>query len=482
MGACVFLGIDLGTGSVKALLIDEAGGVIGEASRTYPYDSPTPGWAETHPDAWWRATTEAVRECAGARGANVRGIGLSGQAHGVALCDETGAPLRAAILWPDARSRDEVAAFRDLPTPVREGLANPIVTGMAGVSLLWLKRHEPDALAKARYGLAAKDWLRLRMTGVAATEPSDASMTLLYDMQANRWADEILDRFDIRSDLLPPIVPSADVAGRLQPGPAEALGLRPGTPVAAGLADSAACLLGMGQLQPGRSVLQVGSGIQFMSISETCTAALDPSYNTYRTCTDNYYKMAAMQNGGLAFEWARRALNADWPEMYEAAFSVEAGSNGVLFLPYVTGERTPHMNPAASGGWINLRLGCERAHLIRAVFEGVAFSVRDGWETLKAAGIRTDMVQLTGGGVADRRWQQLLADTIGLPLRITGGGGRAPVGAALLGGIAASHWQTLDGLPFPEAEGGVIEPREVPGLEARYDAFREAYRRLHDGA
>lgn len=475
----MFLGIDLGTGSVKALLIDREGRVVGHAGRTYGLESAAPGWAEADPAIWWERTVAAVRECCAGNAGNVRGIGLSGQAHGVVLCDGEGMPLRRAILWPDTRSGDEMRAFAALPRELRLRLANPAATGMAGTSLLWLKRHEPEVLGRARYALAAKDWLRLRLTGRPGAEPSDASMTLLYDMIEDRWASEVMERLGLDADLLAPLAASTGIGGELQSGPASALGLGAGIPVAMGAADSAACLLGMGQVRPGHAVLQVGSGIQIMSVGADVAPMLDPPFHTYRTCTERRYRMAAMQNGGTAFEWARRALQVSWPEFYDAAFAAEEGSAGVIFLPHVTGERTPHMNPEAAGGWINLRLGCERAHLLRAVFEGVAFAVRDGWEVLKSAGADADHLMLAGGGSSDRRWRQLLADVLRIPLRAGRDVGDAALGAAFLGGLAAGHWPEIEALPFPEAAGAVVEPRASGVLEARYAEFREAYRKLN---
>ncbi len=478
----MFLGIDLGTGSVKALLVDESGRAVGHASRTYGLHSPAPGWAETDPSDWWAQAASAVRECCNGHAGRVMGIGLSGQAHGVVLCDGEAMPLRPAILWPDTRSRWETHAFAKLPDELRLRLANPPATGMAGPSLLWLKRHEPTVLGHARHALAAKDWLRLRLTGRAGSEPSDASMTLLYDMIEDCWAREVMERLDLDASLLPPLKGSTRVGGNLLPGAAAELGLSAGIPVAMGAADSAACLLGMGRILPGDAVLQVGSGIQIMSVCEDIAPLRDPPYHTFRTCTESRYRMAAMQNGGTAFEWARRALQASWADLYDAAFAAEEGSAGVIFLPHVTGERTPHMNPDAAGGWINLRLGCERAHLIRAVFEGVAFSVRDGWEALRDAGTDADQLILAGGGSSDPRWRQLLADVLRIPLRAGRGTGDAALGAAFLGGIAAGHWADIEALPFPDVGDEIIEPRAPGVLEERYAAFREAYRNLNEPA
>jgi xylulokinase len=474
----MYLGIDLGTGSVKALLIDDAARVVAKASRSYPVSSPRPGYAETAPDDWWRATVEAVRECCEARGSDVRGIGLSGQAHGIVVLGADLEPLRPAILWADQRATAQIDAVLSLPETVRRPLANPVVGGMAGLSLLWIRDNEPSIYSAARRALSPKDWLRLVMTGEVAIEPSDASMTLMYDVVADDWARDFLSAVSIDPALLAPIVESTSVAGRLSAAAAAELGLRAGTPVAAGLADSAACLFGMGMTKPGATVLQVGSGIQIMSVVEAITPAIQPFYNSYRGAGRSLYMMAALQNGGTVFEWARWVLNATWDEMYRAAFDAEATNGGVVFLPYIAGERAPLLDANATAAWTNMRLGCTRDQLIRAVFEGVALAVRDGWLALREVGVSAEALLLTGGGATDRRWQQLLADIVGLPLLPAHDLGDAPMGAAYLGGIAAGHWRGVDDVPVRGEVNSRIEPRDFGGLDALYERFRATYRGL----
>ena len=297
----MFLGIDLGTGSIKALLIDERGRPVAEASRGYELRSPVPGHAETDPELWWSKTVEAVREACAAHGEAVRGIGLSGQAHGFVLADSDGAPLRPAILWPDLRTRQEVQDALALDGALRLPLCNPVATGMAGLGLLWLKRHEADLLKQASAALSPKDWLRQRLTGERATEPTDASMTLLYDMCEDGWATRFAESLGIDLSLLPPLRASTDVAGGLTGRAASQLGLRQGIPIAHGLSDTAACLLGLGQTSPGETVLQVGSGIQIMAAVDRVTPEIQPFYNSFRGVGAGVYKMAALQNGGTVF-------------------------------------------------------------------------------------------------------------------------------------------------------------------------------------
>ncbi|WPE21494.1 xylulokinase [Shinella zoogloeoides] len=474
----MYLGIDLGTGSVKALLIDDDGRTVAEASQAYAVSSPVPGHAETAPADWWAGTVAAVRACCAGRGAAVRGIGLSGQAHGLVVLDDAEKPLRPAILWADQRATAEMDAVLALPEAVRRPLANPVVSGMAGLSLLWLRHNEPATYAAIRRILSPKDWLRLVLTGEVATEPSDASMTLLYEIDGDRWATDFLNALSLDPAVLAPVVESQSVAGRLTTAAAAELGLPAGTPVAAGLSDTASCLFGMGQTRPGSTILQVGSGIQIMSVVESIEPRVQPFYNSYRGIGRSLYSMAALQNGGTVFEWARTVLGASWAEMYRAGFDENEGNGGIVFLPYAAGERAPLLDPNAAAAWAYMRLGCTRGQLIRSVFEGVALAVRDSWDAMRGVGVSADRILLTGGGSTDPRWRQLLADILQMPLVPAHELGNATIGAAYLGGIAAGHWQGVEDIPFPDQLGETVEPRPFKGLDELLALFRATYRGL----
>jgi xylulokinase len=474
----MYLGIDLGTGSVKALLIGDDGGTVAEASHAYAVSSPVPGYAETVPADWWTGTVAAVRACCAERGAAVRGIGLSGQAHGLVVLGAGSTPLRPAILWADQRATAEMEAVLALPEDVRRPLANPVVSGMAGLSLLWLRRNEPDTYAAIRRILSPKDWLRLVLTGEEATEPSDASMTLLYEPGGDRWATDFLASLSIDPAILAPVVESHSVAGRLTAAAAAQLGLPVGTPVAAGLSDTASCLFGMGQTKPGSTILQVGSGIQIMSVVDSVEPRVQPFYNSYRGIGRSLYSMAALQNGGTVFEWVRTVLGASWPEMYRAGFDENEGNGGIVFLPYAAGERAPLLDPNAAAAWTYMRLGSTRGQLIRSVFEGVALAVRDSWDAMRGIGVSADRILLTGGGSTDPRWRQLLADILQMPLVPAHELGNATIGAAYLGGIAAGRWRGIGDIPFPDHLGATVEPRPFAGLDELLSLFRATYRGL----
>lgn len=469
----MLLGLDLGTLSLKALLLDMEGRVVAEASRGYRVQAPYPGWAESDPGDWWKAAGEATREVT-QRYPQVQAIGLSGQMHGVVPCKADGTPLCRAILWADTRSGDELEPYRELSAPFRRKLANPIVTGMAGPSLLWLKRHQPQLYQQADVALQPKDWLRLRLTGAVAAEPSDASATLLYDLEADAWFVELIEALGLRQELLAPLVPSTAVAGTLTPEAAEHLGLPAGIPVAAGAADTAAAMLGSGLVSPGVVQLTIGSGAQMVAPLERPTGNPEQGVHLYRAALpDCWYAMAAMQNAGLALEWVRGILGLSWEQAYAEAFSVPAGCEGLSFLPYLTGERTPHLDPSARGHWAGLGLSHSRGHLMRSALEGLAFSIREGMEALESAGVAIPELRLAGGGSTDPRWRQLLADVLQKPLLASPTASASGRGAALLGGLAIGVEVPPVPAPLP-----VAQPQAQDALAVAYQRFKKLYAAL----
>ena len=480
----MLLGLDLGTGSVKALLLDSEGDVAGESSRSYAVNSPNPGWAESYPGEWWNALGEAAREVTDSSGIEVTAVGISGQMHGVVPTDSEGRPLRPAILWADARSTDQLQAYRDLGLDARRRLANPPAVGMAGPTLLWLRDNEPAIYKHIRWALQPKDWLRIRLTREAAAEPSDASATLLYDLPADCWDYDAVEALGLRPDFLAPVVASSDAAGELTRKAAEHLGLREGLPVAAGAADTAAAMLGSGLLKPGLVQLTVGTGAQIVAPVDHPAPDSHDRTHLYRAATPGlFYAMAAIQNAGLALEWARRVLGASWDQVYEEAFTVSAGADGATFLPYLSGERTPHLDPEARGAWTGLNLGHGRGHLLRAALEGVAFALREGMESLEAAGISVPELRLAGGGTTREPWRRLLADVLGRPLLLLPANVSANAsarGAALLAGLASgvytSSEETLALAPRPEET--IYPGRESSVYDMAYDRYRQLYPRL----
>jgi xylulokinase len=441
----VLLGIDLGTSSVKVAVMAEDGSIKQVASAGYAMDSPRPGWAETDPTAWWLATRSAVGSLSAAHLGAIEAIGLAGQMHGVVLTAEDGRAMRPAILWADGRSTDQVDRYRRLDSSLLGRLVNPPATGMAGPTLLWLKAHEPSLYESARWALQPKDWLRLQLTGEARSEPTDASGTLLYDFADDGWADGVLHELDIRADLLPQLVASQDVAGRLTRQAAEELGIKAGIPVAAGAADTAASLVGLGVLAPGPVVLTIGTGGQMTTVRNELQP--DPTKRTYAYRTiekGKWYSIAAILNAGLALDWVCRLFEVDWDALHASAAQVPAGSGGVSFFPYLVPERTPHLDAGSGASWSGIGLQHRTEHLLKAALEGVAFSLREAMEALESTGISIDDLQLAGGGSAGQHWRQMLADVLGKRLLGVDSQAVSARGAALLAGLALGTYRSPD--------------------------------------
>lgn len=441
--AATVLGIDLGTSSVKVVLATAQGHLLAQSSSAYRVSSPQPGWSEADPQQWLTATGGAVRELVRSHvraGDEPVAIGFSGQMHGLVVADDHGTPTRPAMLWSDSRAVPQLQHYRGLPDVVRTRLGNPLSPGMAGPMLAWLYENEPDVVKRSRWALQPKDWLRAGLTGQFWTEPSDASATLLCDVDGAAWDRAVLGRLGIDLGILPPVLPSsATPAGRLSHAAAALLGLPAGTLVAAGAADTAAAALGSGFTDPETVQLSVGTGAQLVRPVAVLPAALPeaPVTHLYRAATaTGWYRMAAVLNGGLTLDWVRRSLGAGWADLYAAADGRPAPDDP-YFLPHVHGERTPHLNPNLRGAWTDLAPGHERTHLLRAALEGVAFAVRDAFEHIVTPVDDVDLLRLAGGGTAEPAWRQLLADVLERPLAPVDVAAASGLGAALLGALAA---------------------------------------------
>lgn len=435
------LGIDLGTSSVKVIVLDRQGRTLGIGKADYTVRTPQPGWSESDPFEWWAAVVSAVQMAvAQASQIEITAIGLSGQMHGVVLTDKEGKPVRAAMLWADTRAQAELEHYRKLPVSLGEHLANPLVPGMAGPMLCWLADHEAIAYQQARWALQPKDWLRFRLTDKVATDPSDASATLLYDLLADRWADDIITALKLNRRLLPPIIPSGAIAGRLSTRAAQALGLPVGIPVATGAADTAAAALGTGLLAPGPVQLTLGTGAQLVQLCSKPAVDSTARTHLYRAADGaNWYTMAAVQNAGLALDWVRQVFNATWDEIYASAVAVPAGAAGLLFLPYLTKERPHHPVSSNGGAFLGMRIDHRREHLLHAALEGVAFGIRVAFEALPLMN-KTTSLRLAGGGSEHPAWRQMLADVLNRELRSVDTSAASVRGAALLGGIVGGIW------------------------------------------
>jgi len=491
-----FLGIDLGTGSLKVAIINQHGHEQAVASVAYALTTPHAGWAETSVDTWWHALTEAAARLPEALRREVKAIGFSGQMHGVVLVDEAGKAVRPAMLWPDTRALDLLDAWPE-PQP------NPVAPGMAGPLLRWVLRHEPESARRTRWALQPKDWLRVALGGAVATDPSDACATALADPDGT-WNAALIERLGMAREWFAPVGPAYAAAGVLSGDAAHALGLRAGIVLATGAADTPCAALGSGLANDGDALLTTGTGGQIVVIAEHEPAAVR-GLHRYRAASDHWYRMAAMQNVGIALERARGWLSYEWAAAYDDAFgegarfaarldtdqpahahasaaaspaASTAATAPLTFLPYLSGERTPWLNPSARGGWLGLALEHTRGEMMRAAFEGVAFSLRAGLDAIRASGATVTALKLAGGGSVDARWRQLLADALNAELHAVDCPNAAPRGAAILGGIASGHWHVHDLAALAPGATLVASPRGDRALAGRYARFLDLYGRV----
>ena len=491
------LGLDLGTSSVKVVLTSLAAEVLAQATRAYRVSTPHPGWAESDPEDWRQAVVAGVHDvleqvnttsatgvspaCRTGRVA-VLGIGLSGQMHGVTVTDDRFQPLRPAILWADSRATDQLERYRQLPPDRLACLRNPLTPGMAGPILGWLTQHEPDTSSATRWALQPKDWVRAWLTGQAAAEPSDASATLLYDIPSDTWAPDIAAELGLDPGTLPRLLPNAGAtAGALTPSAAAQLSLIPGTPVAAGGADTAVAALGTGLTQVGDVQLTIGTGAQIITpvgpdaASASTLGYQPPITHLYRTATSTgHYRMAATLNGGLVLSWVRALLDASWDELYAAA-AIPVRPDAPLFLPHLNGERTPYMSTSLRGAWTNLAAHHNRADLLRSALEGVAFSVKDALTALDPDTPAPGTLRLAGGGSTAPAWRQMLADVLGADLDAVDVPAASGRGAAMLGAQGAGRIDEAELRRALEPSTQTVARPDPPSTASyghRYDQFR----------
>jgi xylulokinase len=460
------VGLDVGTTGVKALTLSPTGDVLRRVEEPYPLSTPYPGWAEQDPEDWWRAS-EAALEGLGA--SEVAAIGLSGQMHGLVVLDEERRVLRPAILWNDQRTAAECAEIEErLGRPrLVELTGNRALPGFTAPKVLWLRRHEPQVYARIAHVLLPKDYVRLRLTGELATDAADASGTLLFDVARRRWSEEVLAALEIPPEWLPPVLESPAVSGHT----------RDGVPVAAGAGDQAAGAVGVGADRPGPLSLVLGtSGVVFAALPGY---AADPEGRVHAFChavPDAWHAMGVMLAAGGSLRWFRDVLAPG--ESFETLTAVAEqwppGAEGLGFLPYLAGERTPHADPNARGAFAGLSLRHDRGALVRAVLEGVAFGLRDSLELLRELGVEPTVARASGGGVRSALWLRIVASVLGVPLERAEVEEGAAYGAALLGGAAAGVFADVH-----EAVSACVRVRDrIEPEPAWADAYAHGYERF----
>jgi xylulokinase len=476
------LGIDVSTTATKAILVQPDGAVRGVASATYGYDTPRPLWSEQDPRLWWDGAVAAIRGVLadrGAEGSEVEAVGLTGQMHGSVLLDQEGTVVRPAILWNDQRTGAECDELRRRVGRERliEVTGNDALTGFTAPKLLWVRRHEPGNWARVRHVLLPKDYLRHRLTGGYAVDVADGSGTILFDLAARTWSPEILAALDLDPALLPGTSEGPEVTGTVTGEAAEATGLTPGTPVVAGGGDQSANAVGVGAVTPGVVALSLGtSGVVFAA---TDKPAIEPQGRVHAFChavPGRWHMMGVMLSAAGSLRWLRDALApaASFDDLVAAAAEVPAGSEGLLFLPYLTGERTPHPDPLARGAFVGLTVRHDLRHLTRAVLEGVAYGLRDGLDLMVGAGLAPPgQLRAAGGGTRSRLWRQILADVLGTEVATVGAEEGAAYGAALLAAVGSGWFADVE-----EACRSVVEVRPAAGPSGSQDAYREGHARF----
>jgi xylulokinase len=491
------MGIDVGTSGTRAIIVRPDGHVVGAATGDHqPMMMLKPGWAEQEPADWWEATIKAIRgalEAANLKGEDIAAIGMSGQMHGVCLLDKTRAALRPSLIWCDQRSQaqcdwitNKVGADRLIQL-----VSNPALTGFSAPKMLWVRDNEPQIFERVAHFLLPKDYVRLRLTGEFATEVSDASGTLLLDVTNRRWSKEMLSALDIDASILPRVYESPEVTGEITRETALVTGLKAGTPVVGGGGDQASSAVGNGIVSPGLTSATLGtSGVVF---AYTDAPKLDPKGRIHTFChavPGKWHVMGVTQGAGLSLRWFRdnfgeteawlaRQTGVDpYDLLIKEAEQVPAGSAGVVWLPYLMGERTPHLDAQARGMWFGMTAAHKRGHMIRSVLEGVAFSLRDSYEIFKELSIPITQIRASGGGSRSPFWRQIQADIYGkevVTLRTSEG---SALGAALLAGVAAKNYSSVE---ESAKQAIVIQDRVAPQPEnvKTYGRTYQVYRNLY---
>jgi xylulokinase len=493
----VTLGIDIGTSGTKTLAIDETGKILASATAEYPCEYPQPGWSEQDPDQWWAATIATIRDVlakAHLRPVDVKGVGLSGQMHGSVFLDADHRVIRPALLWNDQRTTKQCAEIEQRAGG-REALvrmvANPALTGFTAPKLLWLRENEPKNWDKVCQVLLPKDYIRYRLSGTFATEVSDASGTLMLDVANRRWSTELLGKLDLDPALLPECFESQEVSASVNDIGSEATGLVRGTPIVGGGGDQPAGAVGNGIVRPGAVSATMGtSGVVFAHTGEV---GFDPLGRLQRGCAavpGAWHVMGVVLSAGGSFRWVRdelgdleveaaRARNVDpYVLLAEEAALAGPGSEGLFFLPYLTGERTPHFDAHAKGGWVGLTVRHGRQHLIRSVLEGATYAMRDSLELIREMGVELTQIRLSGGGARSPLWKQIQADIYGQDVCTINAHEGPAFGVALLALVGTGVYASV-----PEACDATIQVVETtrtnPEAKALYDRAYPIYRQLY---
>jgi xylulokinase len=489
-----FMGIDISTTSAKALIIDEQGNVVGLGSTPQPISQPHPLWSEQHPNDWWDGVVSSIRAAlqeASLSGDAIKGIGLTGQMHGLCMLDEAGNVLRPAILWNDQRTQkqcDDITRIIGFERLI-ELTGNRALTGFTAPKILWVRENEPEVYQQCAHILLPKDFIRYKLSGDYATDLAGASGTLLMNVAERQWSDEVIDALQIPREWMPPVHEGPQITGVVSDKAAALTGLEGGIPIVGGGGDQAAGAVGMGCVSPDKIGVTVGtSGVVFAPLAQY---AYEPEGRLHAFCHSvpgQWHFMGVMLSAAGSLQWYRDALAPDVPfnQLLQEAETVEPGSDGLLFLPYLTGERTPHPDPTARGAFVGLTTRHTRGHMTRAVLEGVAFGLKDSFSLIANAGLPEQFeVRISGGGAKSPIWQQVIADILGAPLVNVNTAEAGAFGAAILASVGVEH--------FPDVQsasqhlittGEVVQPssnkEQYPEWYVRYQSLYPALKPFFD--
>jgi xylulokinase len=487
------LGIDVGTGGTRALIVDDSGRIVTSATEEHePFASPKIGWAEQRPEDWWRATGAAVRTVLA--GGNLRGdqiscVGFSGQMHGAVMLDAAGEVVRPALIWCDVRTEKQCKELNERIGAERliQLTCNPALPNFTLTKFLWVRENEPENWKRVRSVMLPKDYVRFRLTGERAIDVADASGTLMMDVARRKWSAEVLRAAEIDMSLLPDVFESPDICGSISDAGAQATGLAAGTPVVAGAGDQAAGAIGMGIVAPGAVSATIGtSGVVFAA---TDRPALDPRGRLHTFChaiPGRWHVMGVTQAAGLSLRWFRDRFECSpskpgvdpYEKLTAEAATVPAGADGLLWAPYLMGERTPHLDAEARGVLVGLTVSHTRAHVVRAILEGVAFSLKDTFTIFGEMKVPVKSIRLGGGGARSPLWRQIQADVYGHEVEIVEAEEGAAYGAAILAGVGAKIWRSVD--VACDSVVRVVErirpnPANAEVMEKNYAAYQRIY-------
>ena len=491
MSQKLLLGVDVSTTGAKALLIDQDGRAIGSATTPLTLQTPRPLWSEQDPQEWWQGIRKSITSVLSEMDVSpeaIAGIGLTGQMHGLVMLNENGEVLRPAILWNDQRTGPQCDRIRETFGAGRliQVTGNDALTGFTAPKILWVQENEPEIFTHTRHILLPKDYIRFNLTGEYAMDRAGGSGTILFDLKRRTWSDEILSALDIPAEWLPPTYEGPEITGQISPQAAADTGLLAGTPVVGGAGDQAAQAVGVGAVEPGIIALTLGtSGVVF---APTASALIEPEGRLHAFChalPERWHFMGVMLSAAGSLQWHRDTIAPElsFEQLVNEADEIQPGSEGLLFLPYLTGERTPHPDPLARGAWIGLTVRHERAHLTRAVLEGVAYGLKDSFSLIQGAGLgRINQVRISGGGAKSQLWKQILADVLDVELVTVNTTEGAAFGAALLAGVGAGLYPHVSqaAASMVQLTGSTSPSSAASAYQEFYPQYQELYPALAD--